>query len=216
VSWSNEGQPVAQWLAERGITAFILKYRTKPTPRDNAGYAAFVRDQIARSQSPDRRFSPLPPEAEADAKQAIRYVRQHAGRFGVDAQRVGFLGFSAGAVAGVSVATSADPADRPNFLGAIYGPLFPRVVPKSPPPLFAARALDDPLYHPLEKSLDDSFGLLAAWRANGGSVELHLYSSGGHGFGMQKNGATSELWIEQFFEWMKAQGLMWRIGTPGQ
>lgn len=213
LAWSNEGAPVAQWLADRGVAVFILKYRTKVTPRDSAGYASLVADAMASSRTSGRRFSQLPPEADQDARQAIRYVRANAAEWGVDPQRVGFLGFSAGAIAGLSAATATDPADRPSFVGLIYGPLAARDVPAGPPPLFAARALDDSLYGPPDAPTDEGFGLLRNWRASGGSVEFHLYSGGGHGFGMQDKNTTSDGWIEQFHAWMMASGLL-NAGSP--
>lgn len=209
ISWSNEGSSTAEWLAERGITAIILKYRTKTTPRDSAGYADFVKSQIAASRGEGRRFSQPWLPAVADARQAIRYVRRNASKLGVDPNRVGVLGFSAGAITGLQLAIAQEQGDRPSFAALIYGPLAPVNVPASPPPLFLARALNDNLYTPLQSSsLDDNFGLLSRWQAAEGSVELHLYSAGGHGFGMQKNGETSELWVEQFFKWMEARKLL--------
>jgi acetyl esterase/lipase len=208
LSWSNEGQPVAKYLADRGVMVFILKYRTKPTPRDNEGYAEFVRQQMRKSRNPPRRFSLAWPAATEDAAQAIRYVRMNAGRWGLQPDRIGFVGFSAGAITALEFTVAAEPANRPSFVGMIYGPMHSREIPKSPPPLFAARAVDDPLYPPIEMSMEDNFGLLGSWRASGGSVELHLFSSGGHGFGMQQNGSTSELWLDEFYKWMGSQGFL--------
>lgn len=208
ISWSNEGSSTAEWLAERGITAIILKYRTKTTPRDNAGYAEFVKGQIAASRSMTRRFSQPWQPAVADTVQAIRYVRKNAAQFGIDPKRVGVLGFSAGAITGLQLAIAQNPDDRPSFAALIYGPLAPVNAPASPPPLFLARSLNDSLYAPIQSSLADNFGLLSSWREAEGSVELHLYAGGGHGFGTQKNGETSELWIEQFYKWMKSRKLL--------
>lgn len=208
LSWSNEGQPVAQYLADRGITVFILKYRTKPTPRNREGYAEFVRQQMRTVRKPPRRFSLAWPAATEDASQAIRYVRSNAGRWGLRPDRIGFLGFSAGAITALEFTVAAEPTDRPSFVGMIYGPMQSREIPGSPPPLFAARAVDDPLYPPIEMSLEDNFGLLGSWRASGGSVELHLFSRGGHGFGLQQNGSTSELWLDEFYKWIGSQGFL--------
>jgi acetyl esterase/lipase len=139
-------------------------------------------------------------------------VKRNASKLGVDPNRVGVLGFSAGAITGLQLAIAQEQGDRPSFAALIYGPLAPVNVPAPPPPLFLARALNDNLYTPLQSSsLEDNFGLLSSWQAAGGSVELHLYSGGGHGFGMQNNGETSELWVEQFFKWMEARKLLGHV-----
>lgn len=210
LSWSNEGLPVAQMLARRGVTAFILKYRTRATPRTRAGLATFLTESNAEGLKARRRFKPVPIEVLEDAGAAVHYVRRNAARWKLDPKRIGFLGFSAGATAGLALATAERGADRPDFAGLLYGPLMPRSVPKSPPPLFAARALDDPFYGPLDSATDENFGLLSAWRASGGSVDFHLYSGGGHGFGMQAKGTTSDQWKDQFLKWMEIRGLLRR------
>lgn len=206
LSWSNEGETTARTLADKGITVFLLRYRTIPTPRDKAGYANFVMQQMSRARDPNRTFSVTPPEAIADATQAVRYVRESAAQWKLDPQRIGFIGFSAGASTGLEVATASDPAGRPNFVGLVYGPMRPHAVPASPPPLFAARAINDPLYPRLSAAPDYNFGLLSDWEKAGGSVELHLYADGGHGFGTQKNGRTTEGLLDQFVRWIVAGG----------
>lgn len=205
LAWSNEGEPIAIWLADHGISAFVLKYRTIATPRDTAGYVTFVRQQMGRLQKGGFRALPLPVDARADAHSAVSYVRANSAKYKVNPSRIGFLGFSAGAVVGLGATVSSISADRPNFLGLIYGPMFAQRIPESPPPLFAAKAIDDPLYKPVGTSLEDNFGLIRAWRARGGSVEMHLYSGGSHGFGAQTTGTTSEGWREDFLAWLCAQ-----------
>ena len=205
LAWSNEGEPIAKWLADQGIAAFILKYRTIPTPRDKPGFGTFVTRQMGRLQTGGFRALPLPAEARADAIAAVGYLRANSARYDIDPKRIGFLGFSAGAVVGLGAAVSGTVSDRPNFLGLIYGPMFAQRVPGSPPPLFVARAIDDPLYKPASVSLEDNFGLIGKWRAQGGSVEMHLYSGGSHGFGTQVTGTTSEGWRGDFLRWVCAQ-----------
>ena len=80
----------------------------------------------------------------------------------------------------------------PDFIAPIYGPLNTVTPPANPPPLFAAIASDDPLFGRTD------FGLVQAWRQAGGSTELHVYQKGDHGFGMRKQGTTSDLWIDQY------------------
>jgi acetyl esterase/lipase len=207
VSISNEGWPIAQWLANRGIAAFVLKYRTLPTPDSEAEFFG----GFARMVGNPRLASERPPEmvaaaqvASADAQVALRMIRGNAQRWGVDPARVGMLGFSAGAMATMATAHVEAPEARPDFIAPIYGFMASAPAPARPQPMFAAIAADDPLIS------SDNIGLLSNWRKAGGSVEFHLYSGGGHGFGSHTKGTTSDLWFEQFVAWMRAQKLLER------
>jgi len=111
LSIDSEGYKAARWLADHGVAAFVLKYRTQETPPDPEGYQAMIAQRMkAAAQAPTARIQP-PPEALADAQAAVRLVRGRAAEWGVDPTRVGFLGFSAGAIAAVSAALSADTAE---------------------------------------------------------------------------------------------------------
>ncbi|MBS1669731.1 MAG: hypothetical protein JST58_20345 [Bacteroidetes bacterium] len=90
----------------------------------------------------------------------------------------------------VKDAISADTTERANFVGSMYGQLVLYPVPKDAPPLFIAMASNDPL------SVQGGFELINDWQKAGRSVELHLFAEGGHGFGILKQGTTSNLWIE--------------------
>ena len=204
VSMDNEGYPIADWLAERGIAAFILKYRVMRTPEDAAGFQAHM----------GRLFAPQPgdepvdiregiPLAVADAQVALDLVRSRADEWGFDADKVGMLGFSAGAMTSLGVVTAEDTtAPRPDFIGYIYGAMLAVDLPADPPPMFNALAADDPLFK------DQGFGLVEAWRDTGAPVEFHYYQSGGHGFGSYKRGVTADAWFDQFVDWMDAQRLL--------
>lgn len=87
---------------------------------------------------------------------------------------------------------------RPDFIAPIYPPMEPRPVPADAPPMFAAIALDDPLF-----AIGKPMALIQAWRDAKRPVEAHLYERGGHGFGMANRSAASGLWINQFYAWMK-------------
>ena len=93
LSINSEGVDVAKWLNERGVAAFVLRYRLFPTGEDG------VRDMLAKAADPEqisKDMASVAPHAGADGLAAVRYVRKHAGAFGVDPNRIGFLGFSAG------------------------------------------------------------------------------------------------------------------------
>ena len=212
-SWATEGTQVAEWLCERGVAAFVLKYRL----RDTGVTDEELREAVARlfrAQAPDERVGPPPglrnPEpaaqeaitlAIADGRQAVALVRQRAVDWGIVPDRIGIMGFSAGARVTVGVALEHDATSRPDFIAPIYGAPFDGAdVPVDAMPLFTLVADDDQL------AAQACVALYAAWHAAGRSAELHVYAQGGHGFGMRKQGLPSDSWIERFYEWLRAQG----------
>ncbi|MFC1781352.1 alpha/beta hydrolase [Planctomycetota bacterium] len=181
LSIGMEGHDVARWLVERGISAFVLKYRVMPS---------FSEDTDEQSKY-----------GIADGTQAIKVVREHASEWGISPDRVGIVGFSAGAVVASSTVVHADPNARPDFAAPIYGGLLGDIdVPENLPPIFLAWAQDD--------DAGGRYGLnfYDALKAAGYNPELHLFSSGGHGFGMRKRGTSSDHWIDLFYFWMEANG----------
>jgi len=208
LSIDNEGVTVAQWLAARGITAFVLKYRLNETSSVDALAVAQMMKYLATIKSAPDGFPALTEgerQANADAARAMVLVRTHAKDWGVDPHRIGFVGFSAGALLTLSVATSADPAVRPDFAGSIYGALRPGLTPSADaPPLFIAAAVDDKLIP------GRSVPIYQAWIAAHRPVEMHLYDRGDHGFGMDHHGTTSDHWIDEFGWWLQEHGLMAR------
>jgi acetyl esterase/lipase len=199
-----EGIDVARFLADRGIAAFVLKYRLRPTPESDKDMQADMAKTMGAARPPADRPPPpeAPPLALDDAQEALKLVRSRASEWSVDPRRVGMIGFSAGAMTTLGTALRNDPAARADFIGIIYGPLGAVQVPQPAPPLFAAIAADDGLIGA------GDFGLIKSWRDAKAPVEFHLYERGGHGFGMRKQGAPSDLWAEQFHAWMKARGLL--------
>ncbi|MFV3074803.1 alpha/beta hydrolase [Niveispirillum fermenti] len=205
LSMSNEGWDVAQALADKGVAAFVLKYRLVQTPRDMAAFEQSMREMFAGAARPTR---PAPAEMAAgiapqiaDANAAFALVRRRATEWRVDADRIGMIGFSAGAM--LTMATMlAGPEAKPAFIANIYGPLSPVAVPADAPPLFVALAADDPLFG------DTGFGLVEGWRAAGRPVEFHLYEQGGHGFGMYSKETTSTGWFEAFTRWIGMRGFL--------
>jgi acetyl esterase/lipase len=185
---SQEGYDVARWLQQRGIAAFVLKYRILekrqegvpgPMNMDSAG-----------------RFGM------ADGIQAVKVVRQHAAEWRISPDRVGFLGFSAGGMVASATLLQADSAARPNFAAMVYGGPFgvmPRI-PPTLPPIFMAWAQDDNVaLAPVVRFYD-------ALRSAGHKPEAHIFSAGGHGFGMRRQGTSSDHWIDAFYGWMEAGG----------
>jgi acetyl esterase/lipase len=209
LSVQSEGAAVARWLAARGITAFMLKYRLNATPADLATYEAEMKQRWQAMAQGQRRSvddiakSEGARQARADGLIAVKRVRELAGRYGIAPNRVGIIGFSAGGVVALSVATQYDAASRPDFAASIYGALpGDAAVPADAPPLFLAVSADDPLL------ADASQPVFAAWRAQKRPAELHVYEKGGHGYGLNKSGASSDHWIDAFYWWLEAGGFL--------
>ena len=199
LAMDNEGYDVAQRLNGLGVRVFILKYRTAPVPDSFDGFHQLLADLFQRGVRREGGADPLP-VAVADTQAAIRMVRARAADWGVDPKRVGILGFSAGAQTALATVQAGAADARPDFVGLIYGPTTGAPPPR-PPPLFSAIAADDRFFG--KQDLD----LISGWRAAGGSVELHLYSAGGHGFASHPTGATSDAWFDQLALWLRAQGI---------
>jgi acetyl esterase/lipase len=200
----NEGWNVARALADRGVAAFVLKYRLNQTP---AEMAAFERSMAEMFESPGR---PRPARGSdhrdlgpqiADSRAAFALIRSRAKDWRVDPSRIGMVGFSAGAMLTMATALGAQEA-KPAFIANIYGPLAPAAVPVDAPPMFAALAADDPLF------ANSGFGLVESWKAAKRPVEFHLYERGGHGFGMYQKDTTSTGWFDAFVRWMTMHGML--------
>jgi acetyl esterase/lipase len=199
LSIDQEGTEVARWLAERGIAAFVLKYRVEATDPDRAVFFAAFMKKLAGGGDP-RAMLPGEAEATADGRAALAMIQHDAARYGLDRQRIGVLGFSAGGFMALSLGV--DPALHPAFVGDLYAPVRPGMtVPAGAPPLFTAVAADDPLFG---KVTTASF---EAWRAAHAPAELHVYARGGHGFGTRKQGTTSDSWLDDFYRWLGSIGM---------
>ncbi len=129
-------------------------------------------------------------------------LRAHADAWGIDPKRIGFMGFSAGAMVTYGVITSADKADMPAVAAPLYYSLSPSVaIPADAPPLFMAAANDDPISHGMPATYQ-------RWIAAGHPAELHMYASGGHGFGMAHHGTPTDAWTDAFEVWLRTVGFL--------
>jgi acetyl esterase/lipase len=193
-----EANVIARRFQERGIAAFVLKYRIMEK-RGEGIPANMDMDEAGKYGI-------------ADGIQALKVVRRHAAEWGVSPDRVGLMGFSAGAMVTSGALLQQDVAARPNFAAMIYGAPF-GVMPPIPaklPPMFLAWAQDDAV------ALDPVVKFYEALRSAGHKPEVHIFSAGGHGFGMRKQGTTSDHWIEAFDYWLEAQGLTKRAGSSAR
>ena len=203
LSMGNEGWEVAQALADRGIAAFVLKYRLHPTPGSldefkesmNRTFAAAARPPEDSKDAP----RPSPPRMDLsnqleDAEAAYAMIVKRAREWRVDTARLGMIGFSAGA--GLTMHSTLNSKSMElDFIGPIYGGMGPVEVPKNAPPMFNVIATDDFLFR-------GQFGVIDSWFKAGRPVEFHLYQSGGHGFGLGNPDRTSNRWFDAFMHWL--------------
>jgi acetyl esterase/lipase len=202
LSIASEGTDLAKYLAARGMTAFVLKYRLAHTGEDGTEEVDALIQDRAKFGEMMRTVEPL---SIADGLAAVTYVRQHAAEWGISPDRVGIIGFSAGGMITSEVAVHYAPEGRPAFVAPIYpGGLSKDVpVPADAPPLFVAAATDDTL-----GLAPDSIAIYRKWLTAHKSAELHMYTKGGHGFGMRKQNLPTDHWIDRFTEWLQLEGFL--------
>jgi acetyl esterase/lipase len=199
LSIDHEGYDVAKFLSGRGVAAFVLKYRL-----------AHEKDSTYTVDGDEM----------ADMQRAIRMVRSRAAEWGIDPERVGVMGFSAGGELAVKAAQgfeaanpgATDPIDRqsdkPAFEALMYpGGLSAEIVAKvnkDMPPAFMLCGADD-----RENIAQELPLLFVAMRKAGVSAELHEYAGVGHGFGLRlsQRGGVAE-WPEVFVQWMDTRGFL--------
>jgi acetyl esterase/lipase len=209
LSMGNEGWEVAEALAARGIVAFVLKYRLHHTPESLYDF----KQSMNRTFAPAAETSGSSGEKEAlvrprpdlsnqlqDAEAAYKLIVQRATEWGVDPNRIGMMGFSAGA--GLTMhATLNSGSMKLAFIAPVYGGMGPVEVPKDAPPMFNVIATDDFLF-------GGQFGVIKSWYEAGVPVEFHLYQNGGHGFGLGNPDRTSNRWFDAFIHWLDVNGFM--------
>ncbi len=202
----KEGWEIADWLNSNGIAAFVLKYRLARAP--GSAYT-------------------IPEHVYADAARSLRLVRSHAAEWGVDPARIGFMGFSAGGEIAGMVETkfdagkpqAADPIERvssrPNFNVLVYpayrpganpaasnadATLFP--VPSDAPPAFLVCADDD------RSHVEATARFYLELEAKKIPAEMHIYASGGHGFGLRQSAKPVSAWPDRLKEWLVERGIL--------
>ena len=204
LAWDLEGTEVCDWLNSIGVTAALLKYR------------------VPRRAGLEKHTAPL-----QDAQRALGLLRQQAGQLGIRPDRIGVLGFSAGGHLSAALSThpertypGVDTADqvscRPDFTVLIYPayltgekpePVKEAVAPELPvstntPPTFLAIAQDDPV------RVENAVHYAMALKTLKVPVELHVYPTGGHGYGLRKSTHTVTTWPDRVQDWMRAQKLI--------
>ena len=215
LAWDHEGITPARWLAARGYTAFLLKYRLLASPSDPAEFAASLNTMAASTLSlipgagaprtladalPDASIARAREIAAADGRRAVEIVRERAAEWGIKPNQIGMIGFSAGGFLVADIAV--DPRAAPlAFVAPIYGgETQGRAVPVDAPPLFTAVAQDDRQFFRVVE------GLYADWSSADRPAELHVFTRGGHGFGVRKKGLPVDRWIDLLGDWLADQG----------
>ena len=208
LSIDQEGIFVAQWLNQRGITAFVLKYRLDETAAGEwafnwqllklFGGVALRTTFSGDTDFPEKMLSPVQSLAIDDGLRAIELVRQRAQEWNIRPDTIGILGFSAGGAVANGTAIHGAASNRPDFVASIYGVPVAGEIPENAPPLFQVAAEDDPLV-PIRWNQT----LHNKWQAAGRSSELIRYAEAGHGYGMRKRGKPSDDWINRFHEWLR-------------
>lgn len=198
-----EGEDVARWLNTLGITGIVLKYRVGDRP------------EVPRY---------LP--ALQDAQRTVSLVRSKSKEWGIKEDKIGMLGFSAGGHLTAATSTNFDKrayekldsvddvSSRPDFAVVIYPggllqkgteELSPEIRPShATPPTFIVQANDDPV------NPENSLFLYLALKHAGVPAELHIYSTGGHGFGIRPSNKPVSTWPQRCAEWMVEQGVLQR------
>lgn len=210
LSMGNEGWEVAEALAEKGIAAFVLKYRLHPTPESLDDFIVWMNRPRTVSPSSDssgtsNTESPPLPQRDLsnqleDAEAAYTMIVKRAEEWGVDTNKIGMIGFSAGAGLTMHSTLNSEIMDLA-FIGPIYGGMGPVEVPEDAPPMFNVIAVDDFLFR-------GQFGVIDSWYKAGVPVEFHLYQNGGHGFGLGNPNRTSNRWFEAFIHWLDVNSFL--------
>jgi len=207
----KEGHEIARWLTGLGVTAVVLKYRTRPE----------VGEASPRAMPQAIRQAIL-----SDGLQAVRTLRARASEWGIRPERIGAMGFSAGGGLTVSLATMwrdrlppdgplAEISARPDFVAPIYPGVSEEVaarVDAETPPTFMVVADDDPLVPP-----EHCLRLYKALREAKVSAEMHIYRGGGHGFALRTEpGSSVARWPDAFAAWLADLGLLgsWHAAGP--
>ena len=207
--WELEGEEVVAWLNSVGITGIILKYRVPRRPGDVRGEPA------------------LGPQL--DAQRAVSLVRSRAAEWGIDPKRIGMVGFSAGGHLALATATNFEkrkyePVDaidevssRPDFAILCYSgylkakdkdEISPGIqIPANTPPILLTHANDDGEKVGGSNAEHSAFMYIALKRA-GIPVELHIFASGNHDFGVRQNGSLPSSWPQLCMNWLRSLSLL--------
>lgn len=198
-AYEKEGTKLAIKLALNGITAIVLKYRTYPRKGSVIKWSQTLwnKPEIAIDSA-----KIILPFSSKDALNAIEAIRNEATKYNINPNKIGLMGFSAGGAVTMEAAYTATSINQPNFIAPIYpwmNIVDKQKVPSNKPPAFISCANDDPL-----GLAAPSIQIYKDWILAGGEAELHMFSKGGHGFGMNDVNAPVNMWSELLIDWILA------------
>lgn len=225
LTWDTEFRQIASWLNERGIAAIGVKYRLR------TGFPTMPRRESTQGQSnvfqrmqgriydyvelKNANTSPSAPDpmdksldnAAEDALRAMALVKAHAAEWGIDPNRLGWMGFSAGGGVALAALIKARPDEMPAFLCSVYGPsLVDITVPENAPKLYVAVHADHP------NVAAGCMALFMEWKKAGAEAEIHVYDAvtggffGGMGQNAEQQTTPEGYWLQSFYSWLVAHG----------
>jgi len=199
-AYEKEGTKLAIKLALNGITAIVLKYRTYPRKGSVIKWSQTLwnKPEIAIDSA-----KIILPFSSKDALNAIEAIRNEATKYNINPNKIGLMGFSAGGAVTMESAYNSNSKNQPNFIAPIY-PWMDIVegqkVPSNKPPAFITCANNDEF----REIPTSSVQIYQDWIQAGAKVELHMFSEGGHGFGMNKINSPVDRWSQLLIDWILA------------
>jgi len=196
-AYEKEGVKLAKKLALNGITALVLKYRTYPRKGSVIEWSRTLKTQTAIDSA-----KTILPYSSKDALNAIELIRNNASKYNINPNKIGLMGFSAGGAVTMEAAYTSISKNQPNFIAPIYPWMLivdKQKVPLNKPPAFISCANDDPLM-----LATPSVQIYQDWISAGAEAELHMFSKGGHGYGMNKINAPVDRWSQLLIDWILA------------
>ena len=199
-AYDKEGVKLAKKLASNGITAIVLKYRTYPRKGSVIDWAGTLwgKPQMAIDSA-----KIILPYSTKDALTAIEVMREKAAKYNINPNKIGLMGFSAGGAVTMEAAYTSNSKNQPNFIAPIY-PWMDIVeeqkVPSNKPPAFITCANNDEF----REIPTSSVQIYQDWIQAEAKVELHMFSEGGHGFGMNKINSPVDRWSQLLIDWILA------------
>ena len=197
-AYEKEGVKLAKKLSLNGITSIVLKYRTYPRKGSVIDWTKTIWDKPQMAIDSAKIILPY---SSKDAMTAIEVMRKNAANYNINPNKIGLMGFSAGGAVTMETAYNSTQKNQPNFIAPIY-PWMDIVekqeVPSNKPPAFITCANDDDFKEiPLS-----SVQIYQDWIKADAKVELHMFSRGGHGFGMNELNSPVDRWSQLLIDWI--------------
>lgn len=197
-AYEKEGVKLAKKLSSNGITSIVLKYRTYPRKGSVIDWAETIWDKPQMAIDSAKIILPY---SSKDAMKAIEVMRINAAKYNINPNKIGLMGFSAGGAVTMETTYASTKKNQPNFIAPIYpwmDIVEKREVPGNKPPAFIACANNDEF----KEIPISSVQIYQDWIEADAKVELHMFSEGGHGFGMNKLNAPVDRWSQLLIDWI--------------